>query len=243
MNGLETPEADGQEVGDVLGHRLDAIRAGASLRTIDLFSGCGGMSLGLRRAGFTVLGGIEHEPAAARTHAINFFRGQSQEVIDRHSQPHDITSLTPAQFARTVLGADVDENAESADNLVDVIVGGPPCQAFARIGRAKLREIRQHREAHLTDTRASLYLNYLEYVDFFMPLVVVMENVPDIMNFGGQNVAEEIASTLEDMGYRCHYTVLNSSRYGVPQMRHRFYLLAFLDEHHRRLARKRAGSA
>jgi DNA (cytosine-5)-methyltransferase 1 len=68
---------------------------------------------------------------------------------------------------------------------VDVIVGGPPCQAFARVGRSKLREIDEHPEAFKHDPRARLYQEYLRYVDVFRPLAVLMENVPDVLNHGG----------------------------------------------------------
>lgn len=123
---------------------------------------------------------------------------------------------------------DILQEREST-GLVDVIIGGPPCQAFARIGRAKLREIMRHPQAFLQDDRSNLYTNFLEYVEFFHPLAVLMENVVDIMNYGGKNVAEEIAASLEELGYICRYTILNAAHYGVPQMRQRFFLIAILD--------------
>ena len=121
-------------------------------------------------------------------------------------------------------------HATSPDNLVDIIVGGPPCQAFARIGRAKLRQIAEHPEAYLNDDRASLYTHFLEYVDYFRPLAVLIENVPDILNFGSKNVAEEIASSLEELGYYVKYSLLNAVNYGVPQFRLRFFLIAYLND-------------
>jgi DNA (cytosine-5)-methyltransferase 1 len=187
---------------------------------IDLFAGCGGMSLGFTRAGYTILGGIENNADAVRTHAINFFPND----LEHNSIALDITRLTPEQFMHKIL------KAESPGGLVDVIIGGPPCQAFARIGRAKLREIMQHPDAFLLDKRAGLYTEYLEYVEYFQPRAVVMENVPDIMNFGGTNVAEEVALSLDEIGYTSRYTILNSAYYGVPQMRQRFFLIAIKKE-------------
>jgi site-specific DNA-cytosine methylase len=64
----------------------------------------------------------------------------------------------------------------------DVIVGGPPCQAFARVGRSKLREVAEHPEAFRHDPRARLYIEYLQYVKACAPLAVVLENVPDMLN-------------------------------------------------------------
>ena len=74
------------------------------------------------------------------------------------------------------------------------------------------------------DPRARLYQEYLRYVDAFQPLAVLMENVPDVLNHGGQNIAEEICEVLEDKGYTSGYTLLNAAYYGVPQMRERMFI-------------------
>ena len=191
---------------------------------IDLFAGCGGMSLGFTRAGFDLLGGIEIDATAARTHGMNFFGDPENPAFEHHGMPVDITAYSPGRYAREILELD------DPQNCVDLIIGGPPCQAFARVGRAKLREIMQHPSAFLQDTRANLYIQYLEYVEFFNPLAVLMENVPDIMNFGGTNIADEIAFSLDDLGYNCRYTILNTARYGVPQMRQRFFLVGIRND-------------
>jgi len=117
------------------------------------------------------------------------------------------------------------------EDAVDVIIGGPPCQAFARVGRAKLREVADHPEAFLLDPRANLYLRFLHYVRILQPLVILMENVPDALNYGGHNIAQETCELLfEEMNYKCAYTLLNSAYYGVPQMRERMFLLAYAPE-------------
>ena len=140
------------------------------------------------------------------------------------SQARDIITVThPKELA-----ADLDLGP--VDTTIDVIVGGPPCQAFARVGRSKLREIEEHPEAFKHDPRARLYQEYLRYVDAFQPLVVVMENVPDVLNHGGQNIAEEICEVLEAKGYVCGYTLLNAAYYGVPQTRERMFLVAYRRE-------------
>ena len=110
---------------------------------------------------------------------------------------------------------------------IDVLVGGPPCQAFARVGRSKLREIDEHPHAFKHDPRAKLYLEYLRYVTAFQPLAILMENVPDVLNHGGQNIAEEICEVLGTKGYVVRYTLLNAAFYGVPQMRERMFLIGY----------------
>ncbi len=112
----------------------------------------------------------------------------------------------------------------------DVLAAGLPCQAFARIGRSKLREIAGGEEdAFQKDPRAALYRRFLDYVTDTQPLAIIIENVPDILNFGGHNVPEEICETLEKIGYRSAYTILNAAYYGVPQVRERLFLIAFAD--------------
>lgn len=190
---------------------------------LDLFSGCGGLSLGFYRAGFKVVGGVEIEKDAAATHARNFHSRGSEQSFLAHARPRDIRKTIPANLLDEF---DIDKSGVD----VSVIVGGPPCQAYARVGRAKLREIMAHPEAFAQDKRGGLYLDYLRFVTALKPVAILMENVPDILNYGGINVAAEIAHNLEDMGYKVRYTLLNSVYYGVPQTRERFFLLAIRDQ-------------
>lgn len=203
---------------DVIRRKLERLRAGAKPRVLDLFAGCGGISLGFEAAGFEMRASVEFDPDAARSHGLNFHGG-----AEEHSQPIDITTTSPSQLCSQL-------SLGSVADAFDVIVGGPPCQAFARVGRSKLREIEEHPEAFIHDPRAQLYKKYLEYVDTFQPLAVLMENVPDILNHGGQNIAEETCEVLMDKGYVCGYTLLNAAFYGVPQMRERMFLIAYKHE-------------
>ena len=195
-------------------NRLERLRQGGRPRVLDLFSGCGGLSLGFHASGFEIAAAIEFDRDAAASHGANFHPGDP-----RHARPRDITILTPEALASEL-------GMGSVDQAIDVLIGGPPCQAFARVGRPKLREVAEHPEAFRLDARARLYLEYLRYVDSFRPLALVMENVPDVLNHAGQNIAEETRVFLEDIGYDARYTLLNSAFYGVPQMRERMILIA-----------------
>ena len=153
----------------------------------DILSGRG-IVLGFHRAGFQIEGALEIEPLPALTHARNFHRSDP-ELTTLYASPRDMTRVEPDQLATELrLGA--------VDDAIDVLVEGPPCQAYARVGRAKLREVADHPQAYKVDPRGNLFLRYLAFVKAFRPLALLMENVPDIMHYGGHNVVEEIVEAL-----------------------------------------------
>lgn len=202
--------------------KLARLTAGGKPRVLDLFSGAGGISLGFHRAGFQIDGALEIEPLPALTHARNF-HGGDPELMQLHARPRDMTRIEPDQCASELrLGA--------VNDAIDVLVGGPPCQAYARVGRAKLREVADHPEAYKVDPRGNLFLRYLAYVKAFRPLALLMENVPDILHYGGHNVVEEMVEALEGLGYVGRYSLINTVFHGVPQMRDRVFLVAYRRE-------------
>lgn len=204
----------------IIREKISRLRTGAAPRVLDLFSGCGGLSLGFSAAGFEITAEVENNLTAAASYGANFHAGDPQHAVAR-----DITATTPGQLVSELKLGGVAE-------AFDVIVGGPPCQAFARVGRSKLREIEAHPEAFRHDPRAKLYTPYLRYVKSCRPVAILMENVPDVMNFGEHNVPEEVCEVLEELDYVCAYTLLNAAFYGVPQTRERMFLIAY----HRELA-------
>ena len=198
--------------------KMKRLSGGGRPRVLDLFSGCGGLSLGFLAAGCDIEAAVESDPDAARSHGANFHPGDH-----RHSRPRDITSTTPAALADELALGD-------PAHAFDIIVGGPPCQAFARVGRSKLREVADHPEAFRHDPRSRLYIHYLNYVRDCAPLAVILENVPDMLNYAGRNIAHEISEILTERNYSCAYTLLNAAHYGVPQMRERAVLIAVAKE-------------
>jgi DNA (cytosine-5)-methyltransferase 1 len=206
------------DVEQAISRKLTRLQRGDKPRVLDLFSGCGGLSLGFKAAGFEIAAAVEIDPDAAASHGFNFHRDDA-----RHSVARDITTTSPAALTDAL-------GLQDPAHAFDVLVGGPPCQAFARVGRSKLREIAEHPEAFRHDARAQLYIEYLSYVEACAPLAVVMENVPDMLNHGGHNIAEDVADVLERKGYVCRYSLLNAAYYGVPQMRERMILIAIREE-------------
>ncbi len=201
--------------------KIERYLAGGTPRVLDLFAGCGGISLGFHAAGFDIKGAVEIDAKAAKSHALNFHRHAPEPAFSAHSKARDITAISPSE-----LFADYGVQSRT-DEQIDILVGGPPCQSFARVGRAKLREVAAHPTAFIKDPRSNLYLRYIDYVRELQPIALLMENVPDILNHGGHNVAEEICEVLDELGYEAKYTMLNAVYYGVPEMRERMFLLAY----------------
>ncbi|MBK9169104.1 MAG: DNA (cytosine-5-)-methyltransferase [Bryobacterales bacterium] len=197
---------------------------------MDLFAGCGGITLGFATAGYELVASVESDAWAADSHGANFAavsRGKNREA---HFKARDITAETPATIFHDLgIHGPVEEQ-------VDVLVGGPPCQAFARVGRAKLRHEAHRRDeddadvAFLVDGRVNLWRRYLYYVRRTSPVALLMENVPDILNHGGRNVAETVSEHLREEGYLVRYTLLNASWFGVPQTRERMFLIGVHEE-------------
>ena len=214
MDAMAGPAADAATMA-----KLERLARGGRPRVLDMFAGAGGISLGFHKAGFQIQAALEIDKLAALTHATNFH----PDAIELHGRPRDMTKTEPDQVCEELgLG--------SVDEAVDVLVGGPPCQAYARVGRAKLREVYEHPQAYKVDPRGNLFLRYLAYVKAMRPLAILMENVPDILHYGHHNVIEEMVEALDGLGYDARYSLINSAFHGTPQMRDRVFLVAYRKE-------------
>jgi DNA (cytosine-5)-methyltransferase 1 len=178
---------------------------------IDLFCGAGGLSLGFHAAGCRIQAAVDIDESAGRTFRDNF----------ENLQPDDPPVVMP--------GADFDlEQMKLAEILggqspPDIVIGGPPCQGFAIIGRAKIDSLDD--DGFAGDPRNELYRAFVHAVEEWQPRAFVMENVPGMLSVDGQNVAEEAAAELASKGYEVGYTLLNAVWYGVPQYRTRLFLI------------------
>jgi DNA (cytosine-5)-methyltransferase 1 len=206
---------------ELRGRKLQRLASGKPARVLELCSGCGGLSLGLKAAKFELSAHMECDHEAAASYALNF--APSPVTAEAWAKPRNMVTCSTRELLEDF---GVKGNFSEA---FDVLAAGLPCQAFARIGRSKLRSVSGDEDAFRKDPRAKLYRRFLEYVETAHPLAILIENVPDILNFGGHNVPEEICETLESLGYRARYTLLNAAFYGVPQLRERLFLLAVDD--------------
>ncbi len=172
-----------------------------SFITLDLFCGAGGMSLGFESARFFVAAGVDLEPTAVATHSYNFLsRGITRDIRE---------IADPREFL-----------AELGLPRVDVIIGGPPCQGFARIGRGKIRSVEL--ENHYEEVLNSLYKEFMRFVEVLQPLAFVMENVPDMAHYRDGEILKRISSQFPD--YTIEWRILNAVDYGVPQRRQRLFV-------------------
>ncbi|MBY5885361.1 DNA cytosine methyltransferase [Rhizobium leguminosarum] len=179
--------------------------------TIDLFAGCGGLSLGLGKAGFKTLLGVEAHPDAFATYKHN--------LLDRRSAAHSWPRWLEkrAWYAQDLL---VQHQAElfALRGKVDLIAGGPPCQGFSMNGLRRP-----------DDPRSRMVDVYLEYVEILRPRLVLLENVVGFQSMNhrtGGTYRDYVARVLDDLGYDTWCDVLRAADWGVPQRRPRFVLVA-----------------
>ncbi|MFG3225170.1 DNA cytosine methyltransferase [Kitasatospora sp. NPDC048194] len=177
------------------------------LLAVDLFSGAGGLSLGLERAGWTVAAAVDHDTRALQTHAANF-PGLSLDL--------DLGSPTDRDRLFDLF----------RDVRVDLVAGGPPCQPYSRAGRSKIRSLVSQGKRDREDLRKQLWKAYLEIVITLQPRAVLMENVPDMGLGDDFFVVRRIQQDLEEAGYVTEVRLVDAWKYGVPQHRKRLILLA-----------------
>lgn len=182
------------------------------LSYIDLFSGCGGLSLGLHQAGWKGLFAIEKSPDAFSTLKYNLI--ESKKHFD-----------WPDWLPQSNHGIDeVIENykpqLEALKGQVDMVAGGPPCQGFSMNGRR-----------NENDSRNELVESYIEFIKLVMPKVIFFENVKGFtLEFKknrdkGKQYANYVEKSLKKLGYYCKGSLIDFGDYGIPQRRTRFILV------------------
>jgi DNA (cytosine-5)-methyltransferase 1 len=206
-----------QREAKLLKDKLLAARKRGFFTTVDLFAGCGGLSLGFDRAGFRSVCCVELNEDARASHELNFSKRSGRLPYRtfsdiRATEPEDAVAHLDPLFCRS-------------SDQIDILIGGPPCQAFSRLGRAALWDLAGEKYAHAKDERATMYHYFLHYLARLKPLAFVMENVREIGKHVGKNVAEEIAVTAKQLGYNTRYTLLNAVWFGVPQLRERMFII------------------
>lgn len=176
---------------------------------IDLFAGCGGLSEGFYSEGFTALAHVEINPVACKTLKTRMIH-------------YGYNDAEKAVLELDITRDDVIDRIEDAvvGREVDLIIGGPPCQAYSSLGRAKDDNAMQD------DPRNYLFENYVKVLNHYLPKVFVFENVTGMLTakINGKHIIKDILSALEE-NYDVEMRVLNSANYGVPQIRKRVIII------------------
>ncbi|MDP2167888.1 MAG: DNA cytosine methyltransferase [Thermodesulfovibrionales bacterium] len=163
---------------------------------IDLFSGCGGLSEGLRKSGFHVVAAVEMDRTSAECYRSNHL---NTVVINK-----DIRNVRTEALKKPLSG-----------NSLYLLAGCPPCQGFSSVRRL-------NRKIPAIDNRNRLILQYLRFVKALRPLTIMLENVPGIKDY---DLFHGIVHDLRNLGYFIDYQIIDIAHYGVPQRRKRLVLV------------------
>lgn len=213
------------------------------MNCIDLFAGAGGLSEGFHRAGFKFFAHVEMDKAASltlktrqayfflkRNGRINIYKQYLRGEITRE----DLYSKIPQRIFSTVINKEI--SSETIDSIfeqidinrrgkeVDIIIGGPPCQAYSVIGRSRDPYNMQN------DKRNYLYKEYIKFLVRYSPKVFVFENVLGLLSTHNGKIFDNIKKEFQDVGYNIDYKILNSKNFGVLENRKRIILIGWRND-------------
>lgn len=214
-----------------------------SLNYIDLFAGAGGLSEGFTACGYHPIAHVEMDTDACMTlrtrEAYYHLKSNGQEELFKqylkgNIRREELYSYIPDEVLNTVINMTMSEETmpqlfKSINKLiknqkvsqVDLIVGGPPCQAYSLVGRAVKGEKMKN------DPRNYLYKLYLQVLERYKPKMFVFENVPGLLNANNGKYFADMKMAFEKAGYNLKYDVLNAKDFGVLQSRQRVILIGW----------------
>ena len=164
-------------------------------KIVDLFCGCGGLSLGFEEAGFEVVYAVDSWQRAIDTYNYNH-KNKVAECADIHSLTED--RLKEINKDSDIVG----------------VIGGPPCQGFSKVGTRDIEDPRNH-----------LYLEYCRVVKTISPEFFVLENVGGLLTLANGMFRDDIVSRFGALGYTVVYKAISAADYGVPQNRQRVFFV------------------
>lgn len=164
--------------------------------SVDLFSGCGGLTQGMHDAGFVTKVAVEIDPIAVRTYRMNHLK---TNVIEK-----DIRKVS----AREILDC-------LGEKELHLLAGCPPCQGFSSVRRL-------NRPGEVKDSRNNLVQEYFRLIKELRPLTIMMENVPGLKHY---ELFQNIVKKLDKMGYTPEVKIVDVKDYGIPQRRKRLVLV------------------
>ena len=208
---------------------------------IDLFAGAGGLSEGFGQAGFVPIAHVEMDKDACNTlktrSCFHYLRNHGQldvyySYLKGEITRDDLYNKVPQKVVDTVINVTISDDTVNDTfkkirqlangRKIDMIIGGPPCQAYSLLGR--------HRKTMEDDPRTKLYLQYGKFLKVFKPIGFVFENVPGLLSAKKGEHFQNLQDYFDELGYRVHYKMLDASDYGVLQVRRRIILVGWRKE-------------
>lgn len=208
---------------------------------LDLFAGAGGLSEGFALAGYQPVAHVEMDSDACntlKTRECYYYlqsrgcEGKYTEYLKKNISREQLYSMVPEGILDSVICETMNDEsmpsiferidrAMSFKNVdtIDLILGGPPCQAYSMAGRS-----RKNMDG---DPRNTLYKLYFQALERYKPIMFVFENVPGLLTAGGGTYLSEILSGFRERGYELESHVLNAADYGVLQNRRRIILIGW----------------
>ena len=227
---------------DVVCHTHVATVAGCDkklIRFIDLFAGCGGLSEGFIQAGYTPVAHVEMNEAACftlKTRMAYHWLKKNGKLADYCAylrgeiSREEFYKKIPSQILDSVINEEVGEktlkslfekiDAAKGDGAIDLIVGGPPCQAYSLVGRA--------RKSMEGNPRNYLFRYYIEFLKHYKPKCFVFENVVGLLSAAdkdGNKYLDMMIDGFKDAGYTTSYETINTKTLGIPQARKRVIII------------------
>lgn len=213
---------------------------------IDLFAGAGGLSEGFIRAGFTPIAHIEMDKHACDTlktrtcyhylknnNLLNVYESYLREKKEKEDGSK-LWNQVPEKIVQAVIQAAIGEDTintlfEKVDKLrvgknIDLIIGGPPCQAYSIAGRARKGKEMEN------DPRNELYKFYIMFLKKYKPKMFVFENVLGIISAKRGEPFKDLKESIKEAGYKMDLKVLKASDYGVLQNRQRVIIVGWREE-------------
>lgn len=213
------------------------------LNYIDLFAGAGGLSEGFVKAGFNPIAHVEMDEAACYTlktrTAFHYLKSNNKfdiytEYLKGEINRRELYNAVPEENLNSVINLALgDENnnkifrkidIQLENKEVDIIIGGPPCQAYSLVGRARSSDGMQ------SDPRNYLYLQYAKYLKKYQPKLFVFENVLGLRSAKGGEYFKKMVALFNKLGYEVADYLLNANNFGVLQSRKRIILIGYKKE-------------
>lgn len=210
---------------------------------IDVFSGAGGLSEGFFDCGFNPIAHVEMNSYAAdtlKTRSCYYYLKKKEELncyyeyLRGNVTRKELYASVPEDVLSTIINEEIsdktykkifgliDKIMEQDDiKEVDVLIGGPPCQAYSLVGRASTSGGMEE------DPRNDLYIQYARFLNRYKPKMFVFENVPGMLNAKGGVIWKRIQQRLRTVGYNIEYRLVNSHDFGVLQNRKRIIIIGW----------------